>query len=53
MTATGMLWIEIDFAAAIARANAAVLPRILPATGDRRAAITIEQDMHRGAAQDL
>ena len=49
MTATGMLWIEIDFAADIARANAAVLL----ATTDRRVAITIEQDMHRGVAQDL
>ncbi len=41
MTATGMPWIEINFASDIERANAVILPRILPAAGNRRAAINV------------
>jgi hypothetical protein len=48
-----MLWIEIDFTADIERANAEVLPRILTAEGNRRAAMMIKQDMTRGLAQGL
>ncbi len=48
---TGMAWIEIDFAADIERANAEVLPRILKAEGERRAAMVIEGEMNRGVAQ--
>jgi len=45
---TGMPWIEIDFAADIARANAEVLPRILGTDGARRAAMTIERNTGGG-----
>ncbi len=44
---TGIPWIEIDFAADIERANAEVLPRILMAEGNRRAALMIKRDMDR------
>ena len=50
---TGMPWIEIDFAADIERANAEVLPRILTAEGNRRAAIMIKRDKDRGETQRL
>ncbi len=50
---TGMPWIEIDFAADIARANAEVLPRILTVEGNRRAAMTIERDLAQGETQRL
>ena len=50
---TGTPWIEIDFAADIERANDEVLPRILTAEGNRRAAMTIEPDMARGETQRL
>ena len=47
---SGIPWIEIDFAADIARANAEVLPRILKAEGNRRAAMFIKPDVDRGEA---
>ena len=50
---TGRPWIEIDFAADIERANAEILPRIQPAEGRRRAAMTIERNMARGEIQQL
>ena len=50
---TGMPWIEIDFAADIERANAEILPRILTAQGNRRAAMMIKRDIDRGETQRL
>jgi choline kinase len=50
---SGMPWIEIDFAADIARANAEVLPRILKAEGNRRAAMFIKPDVDRGETYRL
>lgn len=50
---TGIPWIEIDVAADIERANAEVLPRILTAEGNRRAAIMIKRDKDRGETQRL
>jgi choline kinase len=50
---TGMPWIEIDFAADIERANAVVLPRIVAAEDDRRAAILIKPDLVQGDMQTL
>ncbi len=50
---TDMPWIEIDFVADIARANAEVLPRILTAEGNRRAAMMVKRDMDRGETQRL
>jgi len=50
---TGTPWIEIDFAADIERANAEVLPRILTAESNRRAAIMIKPDMGRVETQRL
>ena len=50
---TGIPWIEIDFAADIERANAEVLPRILTAEGNRRAAMMVKRDMDRGETQRL
>ena len=48
---TGRPWIEIDFTADIERAKAEVLPRILAAEGNRRAAMTIEGDMAQAETQ--
>ncbi len=50
---TGIPWIEIDFAADIALAEAEILPRILTAEGHRHAAMTIERDPARGETQRL
>jgi len=50
---TDMPWIEIDFVADIARANAEVLPRILTAEGNRRAAMMIKRDEDGGETQRL
>jgi len=50
---TGMPWIEIDFAADIKRANAEVLPRILVAEAQRRAAMMIRRDIVRTEPQRL
>ena len=50
---TNMPWIEIDFAADIERANAEVLPRILKAERNRRAAMMIQRDMDRSETQRL
>jgi hypothetical protein len=47
--------IEIDFAAAVARADVEVVARLLTAAGERRAAMmitmTVEPDLDRGLAQ--
>jgi choline kinase len=48
---TGIPWIEIDFATDIECANAEVLPRILAAQGNHRAAMTIEGDMAQAETQ--
>ena len=45
--------VEINFTADTERANADVLPRILRAEGNRRAAMMIKRDMNRGVAQGL
>ncbi len=52
MTASGIPWREIDFAADIERANAEGLPRIWTAENSR-ATILIRRDMHRGVVQGL
>jgi len=48
---TGMPWIEIDFAADIARANSEILPRILTAVDNREAVPIINLEMGRGGVQ--
>ncbi len=50
---TGMPCVEINFTADIERANAEILPRILRAEGNRRAAMMIKRDMNRDVAQGL
>jgi len=50
---TGVPWIEIDFAADVARAENEILPRIASAANKRRAATVIKGDIDRDAAQDL
>ena len=50
---TGLPWIEIDFAADVARAETEILPRIISAANKRRAATVIKGDMDRGPAHDL
>jgi choline kinase len=50
---TGMPWIEIDFATDVERANAVVLPRIVAAEDDRRAAILIKPAVVHGEIQRL
>jgi choline kinase len=50
---TGLPWIEIDFAADVARAETEILPRIVAAAGKRRAAAIIKGDLDKDAAQDL
>ncbi len=50
---TGMPWIEIDFAADIARANSEILPRIMSAAETREALPMTNLVMDRGAAQRL
>jgi choline kinase len=50
---TGLPWIEIDFAADVARAENEILPRIVSAANKRRAAMVIKGDIDRGATQDL
>ena len=50
---TGLPWIEIDFAADVARAETEILPRIVSAAKKRRAATVIKGDMDRGPAHDL
>ncbi|MHA1530272.1 MAG: phosphocholine cytidylyltransferase family protein [Alphaproteobacteria bacterium] len=50
---TGMPWIEIDFAADIARANTEILPRILTAAGNRHPAMKIGRDTDRDQTQRL
>ena len=50
---TGMPWIEIDFAADIARANTEILPRIMQAAGRRHAPQVVKGGLQGGAARDL
>ena len=50
---TGMPWIEIELAADIERANAVVLPRIVTAESERRAAIPIQPAVVQGNIQRL
>ncbi|MFV2092147.1 MAG: NTP transferase domain-containing protein [Hyphomicrobiales bacterium] len=45
---TGLPWIEIDFAADISRANAEILPRIVKARENRRAAIVVKRNIGQG-----
>lgn len=49
---TGLPWIEIDFAADVARAETEILPRIVSMTAKRRAATVVKGDNDKGAAQD-
>jgi len=50
---TGMPWIEIDFAADIKRAKTEILPRILTAEHNRRAATMIQRNMEQGETQRI
>jgi choline kinase len=50
---TGLPWIEIDFAADVARAEDEILPRIVSAVAKRRASSTGDESFLGGGARDL
>ena len=50
---TGLPWIEIDFAADVARAETEILPRIVSAASKRRASTMNKGCIDRDAARDL
>ena len=50
---TGLPWIEIDFAADVARAETEILPLVVTAAAKRRALKAVDGGAGRGAAQDL
>jgi choline kinase len=50
---TGLPWIEIDFAADVARAENEVLPRIISAAAKRNSSVIGQPSIIRGAARDL